>query len=176
MGRAAPRRAGHGDLGAVEDALFDRIQWPQDGYRLFEVGHFIGELVGMQSTQFVQVAMLPQGEFQRFLRASTQDRHDVLQHLFHTDRFGRIEEWVQDHSRTLRTRTESAHEDVRRLMHTIADRCGVEVRAEVQTAVEAEVDARADAVTGEAADGWAQEVLATWGPSFDFIYRPRKGD
>jgi cephalosporin hydroxylase len=28
---------------AVEDRLFDRIQWPADGYRLFEIGHFIGE-------------------------------------------------------------------------------------------------------------------------------------
>ncbi len=28
---------------AVEDRLFDRIHWPVDGYRLFDVGHFIGE-------------------------------------------------------------------------------------------------------------------------------------
>jgi cephalosporin hydroxylase/GT2 family glycosyltransferase len=27
----------------VEDKLFDRIEWPGDGYRLFEIGHFIGE-------------------------------------------------------------------------------------------------------------------------------------
>ena len=26
-----------------EDRLFDGIEWPTDGYRLFEVGHFIGE-------------------------------------------------------------------------------------------------------------------------------------
>jgi cephalosporin hydroxylase/glycosyltransferase involved in cell wall biosynthesis len=27
----------------VEDRLFDAIEWPVDGYRLFEIGHFIGE-------------------------------------------------------------------------------------------------------------------------------------
>jgi cephalosporin hydroxylase len=27
----------------VEDKLFERIQWPTDGYRLFEISHFIGE-------------------------------------------------------------------------------------------------------------------------------------
>jgi cephalosporin hydroxylase len=27
----------------VEDRLFDAIDWPVDGYRLFEIGHFIGE-------------------------------------------------------------------------------------------------------------------------------------
>ena len=26
-----------------EDQLFERIEWPTDGYRLFEVGHFIGD-------------------------------------------------------------------------------------------------------------------------------------
>jgi cephalosporin hydroxylase len=26
-----------------EDRLFDRIEWPGDGYRLFEIGHFIGD-------------------------------------------------------------------------------------------------------------------------------------
>jgi cephalosporin hydroxylase len=28
---------------AYEDRLFDRIQWPANGYRLFEIGHFVGE-------------------------------------------------------------------------------------------------------------------------------------
>ena len=28
---------------AKEDELFDRISWPSDGYRLFEISHFIGE-------------------------------------------------------------------------------------------------------------------------------------
>ena len=28
---------------AYEDRLFDQIQWPQAGYRLFEIGHFIGD-------------------------------------------------------------------------------------------------------------------------------------
>jgi exonuclease SbcC len=118
--------------------------------RASEVGQLVSDLIGMRAGQFQQVAMLPQGEFQRFLHASSQERHDVLQHLFHTDRFGRIEEWVHDHSRTLRTRTESAHQDVRRLVHTIADRCDAEVRTEVESGM-----------PDDAAGRWAQEVLAT---------------
>ena len=27
----------------VEDKLFRRIDWPANGYRLFDIGHFIGE-------------------------------------------------------------------------------------------------------------------------------------
>ena len=95
--------------------------------RASEVGLLVSDLVGMRATQFQQVAMLPQGDFARFLHASSQDRHDVLQHLFRTDRFSRIEDWVQDHSRDLRTRAEGAQEQVQRLLHTIADRSGVPV-------------------------------------------------
>ncbi|MGH9025873.1 MAG: CmcI family methyltransferase [Acidimicrobiia bacterium] len=34
-------RAGYDQT--YEDNLFDRIEWPSDGYRLFEIGHFIGD-------------------------------------------------------------------------------------------------------------------------------------
>ena len=95
--------------------------------RAQEVGHFIGELVGMQSTQFVQVAMLPQGEFQKFLRASSQARHEVLEHLFRTDRFSRIEDWVHEHSRSLKERSSAGEGAVLRVLDTMAERSGVEL-------------------------------------------------
>jgi hypothetical protein len=34
-------RAGYDQ--AVEDARFTQIDWPRDGYRLFEIGHFTGD-------------------------------------------------------------------------------------------------------------------------------------
>jgi DNA repair protein SbcC/Rad50 len=94
--------------------------------RAQEVGHFIGDLVGMQATQFVQVAMLPQGDFQKFLRASSQERHEVLQHLFRTDRFSRIEEWVHEHSRSLGQRSAEEQGAVVRVLDMLADRAGTE--------------------------------------------------
>ncbi len=71
--------------------------------------------------------MLPQGEFQKFLRASSQDRHDVLQHLFRTDRYSRIEEWVHDHSRGLAKRSAHLQQDVVRALDTVADRVDTEL-------------------------------------------------
>jgi DNA repair protein SbcC/Rad50 len=99
--------------------------------RAQEVGHFIGDLVGMQSTQFVQVAMLPQGDFQKFLRASSQERHEVLQHLFRTDRFSRIEEWVHDHSRSLGQRSADGQSAVVRVLDTVAERSGTDCPEEL---------------------------------------------
>ncbi|MBA2465117.1 MAG: SMC family ATPase [Nocardioidaceae bacterium] len=92
--------------------------------RAAEVGLQVSSLIGMQASQFQQVAMLPQGEFQRFLQATTQDRHDVLQHLFQTDRFARIESWVQDRSRSLREQAALRERAVQRLLDALAERSG----------------------------------------------------
>ncbi|HSE07976.1 MAG TPA: SMC family ATPase [Nocardioidaceae bacterium] len=124
-----PKRRGEGTT--TENARATLIETTTGDEHLLssraqEVGHLIGDLIGMQSTQFVQVAMLPQGDFQKFLRASSQDRHEVLQHLFRTDRFSRIEEWVHDHSRRLKERSAAGEAQVLRVLDTIADRAGAE--------------------------------------------------
>jgi len=127
--------------------------------RAQEVGHFIGELVGMQSTQFVQVAMLPQGDFQKFLRASSQDRHDVLQHLFRTDRFSQIEDWVHDHSRTLKERCGAGESALLRVLATLADRAGVDVPEELEGELTGDTLGWADGLVtaAEAAQGAAHD-------------------
>ena len=121
--------------------------------RAQEVGHFVGELIGMQSSQFVQVAMLPQGEFQAFLRASTQDRHGVLQHLFRTDRFSRIEEWVHDHSRRLADRAGDGQGQVQRILDTIADRAAAELPEDLVG------DALPAAAVADLPLSWARDLL-----------------
>lgn len=94
-------------------------------HRAAEVGVLVRSLMGMSATQFQQVAMLPQGEFQTFLRATSQERHDVLEQLFRTDRFSRIEDWVHDRSRELGRRSRIDEASVRRLVDTISDRAAV---------------------------------------------------
>ncbi len=93
-------------------------------HRAAEVGVLVRSLMGMSATQFQQVALLPQGEFQTFLRATSQERHDVLEQLFRTDRFSRIEDWVHERSRELGRRSRLDEVAVRRLVDTISDRAG----------------------------------------------------
>jgi exonuclease SbcC len=50
------------------------------------------ELLGFESAQFRQVIVLPQGKFFDFLKSSTQDRERILQTLFGTELYKRIEE------------------------------------------------------------------------------------
>ena len=51
----------------------------------------------------------------------------MLQHLFRTDRFARIEDWVHEHSRDLKDRSGREQADVQRLADAVADRSGTEL-------------------------------------------------
>ncbi|MFH8347520.1 AAA family ATPase [Streptomyces sp. NPDC018045] len=57
-----------------------------------EIGEEIGQLLGMSKEQFCQVALLPQGDFARFLRADAEARARLLGRLFDTRRFAALEE------------------------------------------------------------------------------------
>ena len=83
--------------------------WVPLSSRLDETGHLVTGLVGMNVTQFTQVAMLPQGRFQAFLRARSEERHKLLQQLFRTGRFEDVERWLRDRRVALRRRSEAAH-------------------------------------------------------------------
>ena len=147
--------------GGAEHFLSSRAQ---------EVGHLVSGLIGMRASQFVQVAMLPQGEFAQFLRAGSQDRHEVLQQLFKTDRFARIEDWVHEHSRKLRDRAGAEQTRVQRLLDAVADRAGTDLPEELSGAPLAAADSdrirrwaaeeltRAQAAHGQALD--AHEAAA----------------
>lgn len=64
-----------------------------------EVGMVIKDAVGLGLEQFATVALLPQGEFATFLRAKSEDRREVLERLFRTDRFRDIQEWLEGRRR-----------------------------------------------------------------------------
>ena len=152
-----PKRRGSGTLTEKASASLAELTGGEDHFltsRAAEVGLMVSDLIGMRAAQFQQVAMLPQGDFQRFLHASSQDRHEVLQQLFQTDRFARIEEWVNDHSRRLRQRSEGGETAVQQLLHTLAERAEVDLPAELTA------ESSSAAVSPEAALLWARGALA----------------
>lgn len=84
-------------------------EWRPLSARVDEVGHLVTRVLGMSRDQFCQVVMLPQGQFQTFLKAGAKERHDVLEALFDTGRFARVEKWLAEHRRA-RERDCAAHE------------------------------------------------------------------
>src|SRR4029079_17123026 len=99
----------------------------------------VSGLLGMNLDQFCQVALLPQGHFQAFLRADSAQRHRLLARLFRTGRFERVETWLRDHRSDLRPASEGRREVVSGLLSRVSEAAGIEVPDAV-----ADVSAAAD--------------------------------
>lgn len=50
-----------------------------------QIKEYVENLLGFQVNQFLQVVLLPQGEFRKLLVASTSEREELFHHLFKTD-------------------------------------------------------------------------------------------
>ena len=61
----------------------------------------VEEVLGFRCEQFRQVVMLPQGQFRRLLLASSRQRQQILEALFSTELYRRIEEALKEAARTL---------------------------------------------------------------------------
>jgi len=108
-----PKRRGTGTTRVQAHAVVEELRsgdWVPLTNRLDEAGQLVTGLLGMTCTQFTQVAMLPQGRFQAFLRATSTERHDVLQRLFRTRRFEAVERWLVERRVELRRRCQTHHD------------------------------------------------------------------
>lgn len=63
-----------------------------------EVTRKITELIGFKAEQFRQIVLLPQGEFRRFLIAESKDRKAILETIFKTELYRRIEALLAERS------------------------------------------------------------------------------
>lgn len=89
-----------------------------------EAGDEIIDLVGMSAEQFFQVVLLPQGEFAKFLRASSTDRVPLLQRLFDTGRFGDVETWLAGRRRAAGEQVAAARAQLSRLLARVGEVAG----------------------------------------------------
>ncbi len=66
-----------------------------------EVDNKVEELLGFSGDQFRQVVLLPQGQFRKFLEASSAEREEILESLFRTELYRRVEQALQEKSSEL---------------------------------------------------------------------------
>lgn len=67
-----------------------------------EVNAKMIELLGVDVSQFKQIAMIAQGEFTKLIHASSEDREKVLRKLFNTYDYVILEEKLRDRTRVLK--------------------------------------------------------------------------
>ena len=104
------------ESGSVSLIMPDDSEYPQK-----ETDRKLEEIVGMTKNQFMQVAMIAQGEFMELLRAKSDDKKMIFRKLFHTELYGKIVEELgrrrkgkQQEMGQIRTvcQTETAHVEV----------------------------------------------------------------
>ena len=66
----------------------------------------IEKILGLNSSQFKQIVMLPQGEFKKLLEAESKDKEPIFRNIFGTQRFLKIQEELKERSSALRKKVE----------------------------------------------------------------------
>lgn len=94
-----PKKKGEGWVVQEPQVLLEKLvegAWePQPGKRT-EINAKLEDLLGLSADEFGKIVVLPQGDFQRFLEASTGDRERMLQKLFPVEVYERfVESWKQ---------------------------------------------------------------------------------
>ncbi|OES45577.1 AAA family ATPase [Domibacillus iocasae] len=62
----------------------------------------MNELIGLEANQFRRILMIPQGEFQKLLMAGSQEKEKILQKLFQTSFYKRVEDVLKEKSDALK--------------------------------------------------------------------------
>ncbi|HET8603850.1 MAG TPA: SMC family ATPase [Marmoricola sp.] len=152
-----PKKRGSGTTTEQAHVLVeehDGDAWVLRTNRLDEAGQLVGDVVGMTLAQFSQVVLLPQGQFDTFLRASSDDRQKVLTQLFQTGRFEQVERWFAEHRKELWRASRRHHGVVAGVVHRLSE------TAAVATPADWDPEDLTPAVTSGEVEAWAAGLLA----------------
>ena len=88
----------------------------------------ITRAVGLTRDQFVQTVILPQGEFATFLRARSEDKGKLLEKVFGTAFFRRVQDEIVEAGRVAQARRQSAVDEIRMAVQAFAVSAGARDR------------------------------------------------
>jgi len=87
--------------------------------KIKEFNDKIIELIGLNSEQFRQVMVLPQGLFRKLLLAESKDREPILSQLFQTHIYKRLEEHIKAQAAQVTRQKQAQLEQVKGILHTV---------------------------------------------------------
>ena len=122
-----PKRRGGGTTTEQAKILLEESDggtWRAVSTRAGEADDEIRDLMGMSAEQFYQVVLLPQGQFAQFLHAPADKRAELLEKLFGTDRFGKVENWLAERRRSTARVVAEADVAIRELAARVAQVAG----------------------------------------------------
>lgn len=93
--------------GLTEEKAFAEIRIDGRPIETRDVSEYVRDLLHFNSEQFRQVIMLPQGAFQKFLLAKSDDKQKVLNTLFNAEFFKHVEDELKLRMSTARSKFET---------------------------------------------------------------------
>ena len=118
-----PKQRGTGTTSAPARAELDELldgRWERLQTRAVDTSRQINDLIRMNSSQFQQVVLLAQGQFQEFLVADTDKRRSLLQTLFGTKRFADYVDMLSERARDLKRQLDDAQHCLTDKVHAFA--------------------------------------------------------
>lgn len=94
--------------------------------RVSDVGTEIERITGLTRDQFTQTVVLPQGEFASFLRAKPADRQELLQNLFGTEVFERVQKILEAQRKEAQQARSAADATIRSAIGAFTGAAGLE--------------------------------------------------
>ncbi|KQP57321.1 AAA family ATPase [Agreia sp. Leaf283] len=124
VGEASGASMSSGASGAPAELLphasGDEDEWQGVAAIPREVGIALDGILGLSKDQFLQVILLAQNRFQKFLHAKNDERQSVLQSLFGTRRFADIERALVERRKALEVRQRESAERIAELGSQVA--------------------------------------------------------
>ncbi len=88
--------------------------------KLKDVNAKIKEIVGIDRDQFLQIAMIAQGDFLKLLLATTDDRITIFRQIFKTSKYKTLQDKLREEESALRKKYEEAERSVKQYIGGIA--------------------------------------------------------
>lgn len=84
------------DSALMKDETSDDSKWEVITTDVSNVTSAVTQILGVDAAQFTQMAMLAQGEFQKFLTASSDEKGKIFRELFHTENYESIQKKINE--------------------------------------------------------------------------------
>ncbi len=100
-----------------------------------EVNKAIEEIIGIDRKQFLQIAMIAQGEFRKMLLSSTEERKKIFRQIFKTQKFEKLQEDLKERANELKSRFEQESLSLKTFYKSIVCEEGDQLSEEASLAV-----------------------------------------
>ena len=94
-------------------------QWVTEFEQIKDSSEAALKAIGLTKTQFSQTVLLPQGEFDTFLKSESKDRQELLSKIFNTGRFTKFRENLKARAKAVESEIASLSNDVVQKASTI---------------------------------------------------------